>query len=795
MQVNKVLLCWLGLSLMGLAGCEGAKDREAKYLSKAQAYFEEKNYDKVRVELKNVLQINPKNVEARYLSALLAEQNQDWRKMFGNLSAVVEAQPDHFDAQLKLGKLFLFSKQADKALEKAELVLQKRPQDADALALKAAIAYSNGDTEAAKTLLKQALAAQAGHLDASLLLIKLLGDEKNLSEAKGVLEQALDAHPDKLQLSLIKTKMLLAEGQTDQAEILLQALLQRFPDNEPLYYDLAKLYVADKKLDQAEHVLKQLVGQLPDKDQPKYVLIDFLSRQRGKEQAEKELDALIRDNPDNFGFKFARIGLYREQPDRVGRILEQIIGDDPMGTAGIKARNRLAQLSMSQQDEARARKLVEEVIELESRNTDALLLRAGLEMKDQDFEAAIADSRTVLRDDPESERALMILASAQLNSKNFELAEETLEKVLSVNPKNFPAAKDLARMQIRNNDVNGAVDLLERLRPMAREQKDRDVAVMLIDIYGKRQEWDKAEAIANELLEHSDAKELPHYKLAQLYLGQQKYREAIDEFRKILPTNPTAPDVLAGLVNSYLALKQEGEAEKILDQTLAANPDNPILLTMRAELHRNLKQFEDAERLFKKVVKLKPQADLGYRNLASVYLMQKQLDKAIGVYRQGLQEIPDNPSLLMQSAILHTTKGESESAMAAYDKLLQVVPDNLLAANNLASLLADSAKPQDLQRSLSLAEKLRDSKYPAFLDTYGWVSLKNGKTGDALAALESVVGMEGAIPEMHFHLGMAYLAAGRTEEARRELEKAVENDARFKGLEQAKAELEKLAAK
>ncbi len=787
---KRVLALCLGVSLLSLAGCEGTEEREVKYFNKAQAYFDEDNFEKMQVELKNVLQINPKNINARYLMALAAEKEQDWRKMFSNLSAVVEAKPDHYAAQLKLGKLLLFSKENDKASEKAELVLANEPNNPDALALKATIHLSKKENAEAKALLNKVLEIEPGHYDASLLLIKMLGDEKNLTEAKQILENALAAHPDKLKLSLVKVNILMAEDKKEEAEVLFQSLVQKFPENENLSFSLAKLYISEEKNDQAEAVLRNLVAKLPEKDQPKFVLIDFLTRQRGVEQAEKEIDILISEAPDNFGFRFAKISLYKDQPEKIQQILESIIEDDKLGASGINARNKLAKLLSLKEDKEQARELLEQVIELDSRNTEALLFRSSILIQEKDFDGALADARTVLRDNPESEKALMLQAVAQLNTNKVELAKQSLEKVLLVNPKNLSAIKDLARIKVAQKDEAGAIKLLENARTLFKD--DQSISVMLIDLYGKNKHWEKAEGLAKGLLDSSDAKELPHYKLAQLYMGQQKFESAITEFQKILVTKPTAPDVLAGLVNSYLALKQEQKAEKLLDNAVASNKDNAALLTMRAELYRQRKQLTDAERLFKRVIELKPKVELGYNNLASIYLIQKQLEKAILVYQQGLQALPENGNFLMQIAVLSTAAGDREKAIDAYEKLLKIAPDNLLAINNLAVLLVERADQKAIEKAYSLIGPLKDSKHSAFLDTYGWTNYKNGKIDEALIALETVTKKADVIPEMHYHLGMLYIEKGRTEEAKLELEKAIANDAKFYGLDSAKEALQKL---
>ena len=233
------------------------------------------------------------------------------------------------------------------------------------------------------------------------------------------------------------------------------------------------------------------MNRLPEIDPPKFVLIDFLKRERGVDQATKEIEKLISENPDNFGFRFAELPLYKDNLEKVQLLLERIIEDDKLGPAGIDARNRLAKVVNSQGDQNRARKLVNDVIELDSKNVQALLYRAAMFVKEGDAESALADARTVLRDNPESEPALMIQASAQIKMKTAELAEETLEKIIAINSNNVLAIKDLARLKVLKKDDSKAIELLESAKVIAKG--DNDISVMLIELYGRSQQWDKAE--------------------------------------------------------------------------------------------------------------------------------------------------------------------------------------------------------------------------------------------------------------------------------------------------------------
>ena len=71
-------------------GCGGPEERKAKYLMRAQEYFQQGNFPKARVAIRNVLKIDPKDVEAYFLYAQVEEKERNWRNAIAGYQQVVE---------------------------------------------------------------------------------------------------------------------------------------------------------------------------------------------------------------------------------------------------------------------------------------------------------------------------------------------------------------------------------------------------------------------------------------------------------------------------------------------------------------------------------------------------------------------------------------------------------------------------------------------------------------------------------------------------------------------------------
>ena len=105
MKFYRILI--LTLCAYALISCGGAEERKAVYLEKAKASIEAGDLEKARIELKNVLQIDPKDADAYYQLGKIYEQKKEYRKAYGNYLKAEELNPDLLANQARLGRFYL----------------------------------------------------------------------------------------------------------------------------------------------------------------------------------------------------------------------------------------------------------------------------------------------------------------------------------------------------------------------------------------------------------------------------------------------------------------------------------------------------------------------------------------------------------------------------------------------------------------------------------------------------------------------------------------------------------------
>ena len=119
-----------------------------------------------------------------------------------------------------------------------------------------------------------------------------------------------------------------------------------------------------------------------------------------------------------------------------------------------------------------------------------------------------------------------------------------------------------------------------------------------------------------------------------------------------------------------------------------------------------------------------------------------------------------------------------------------------MAANDLACLLSEHPESyQDLNAAVTWAQKAQKARPDDgnVLDTLGWAYLKRGDAAQALQLLGRARQKAPEAPAVSYHLGVALLQAGKREEAKACLGKAVSGSGDFGGRDEAVRLLRRLS--
>lgn len=792
---RKAIALAIGIAIGGttLVGCSGSEERQAKYLARAQEYFDKGDLNKARIETKNVLQINSTNneaAEARYLLAQLAERDRNYQQMFGELSAALELNPNFTKAEIKLVQLLAGVGQLDKAREHVEKILQREPNNAEGYSARAMILIREKKPEEALVQAQKALELEPGLVTASAALASIYMDS-DPEKAEQALEESLKLNPDDLGLRVIQIQVLSKHNKTEEVIAKFKELIAKKPDELGYRVELANFYIEHQRLDDAEQLLRSTVEQKPEDDDAKLRLVEFLGKQRSPETAITQLEKFLGEKPGSYKLRSALARIYASggQADKAIATYQYTV-DNTRGkdADGIDARNRIIEILLAQKKKDEAATLIKDVLQLEPENPDSLFIRAQMSISGGDVNSAIADLRTILKNSPDSVPALLLMGSAQERIGATNLALDNYKKVVQTNPDNVPGLLNAARLQLDQGQTDDAQKMLEHARKLAPD--NLDVARSLADVYSRKKMWKEALEICEQLQLNSKTAPAGFYMAGVVRLQKQELPAAIDMFKKALDKEPRAVEPLQALMTALFVNKQSDQAEAYLEKHVKDHPDQIHAQELLGALYRQLKKYPDAEQTLGKVLDKQPDRISTYRELAQVYAAKGSPERIPALYAGALEKNPDNAELLVMQAQNFQATGKYQEALGNYEKLIKLQPDSSLLKNNLASLLLDHfVTPENLQRVEQLTTGFADSNNPYFLDTLGWLQYHKKNYPQAISLLEQAQKKGGKFPELHYHLGMAYLNNNMADKARAELSKALESKSKFEGRAEAEAAL------
>ncbi len=751
----------VSLALLLASGCASKEENKAKHLKTAKEYIAKNELKKAVIELKNVVQLDPKD-DAAYLD--LGEtylKLKEPREAFQAYSRAVSANPENLKAQLKLGQMLLLGRQTDEAKKKADLILAKSPDNVEALSLLSGVQVQQRDLDGAIATLEKASALNPNHFNTQLSLGRLLLLKGEPGKAEEAYLKAIALDPGSGVPYIELSRIYAGKGEWDKAEAELKRMIQASGSTYETLHVLALFYESAKKSELAEQTYLKAVEAAPQGDvTPLMNLAGYYARMKSYDralEAMRKAEEIKKDDPNvlvnmaELHFDFNKL---KEAEATVDRVLEKEKGH-------VEANLLKGRILLTRRDFGSALNRFDVVVKESPRNSMAYYFRGLCYIAKGDPKMGQRDLLKAVEFNPGLLDARLILAEFYLNERNADLARQQVDAAVRIAPRNTRVLMHQASLKVLERDIKGAEEIYGRII-----QTDADYAPVYIQ-------------------------------LGLVYNLTNRQAEAFKSFNKALTINPKQTDALALIVGLRVRDKKYDEAMKACEEHKGKVADSPVSLALIEYLEGNVflakKDIKAAQNRFKKAIEIEPNNPAAYVALADTYAREKRFDEAIKEYEAVIAKNPRYLAGYMAVGTLYDQKGDGKKAETYYRKALDIKRDFGPAANNLAWNLADRGGNIDEALTYAQIAKEQLPNSAAVMDTLGYIYYLKGSYLNAIAEFQDSLARDPGNAVINHHMALAQYKNNDKAKAKDYFEKALQLDPNYKGADDARKLLKEIA--
>jgi len=728
-----VLLC-----LVLLAGCSRDPNvRKQKYFESGQRYFEKGKYREAAIQFGNAVQVDPHYGKAHYQLAQTFLKLQDWSRAYQELIKTIEFDPKNTQPHLDIANLLIAGRQFPEALRHLDLVQSSEPANPELHVALANLNAGQNNLGAALQEMKKAIELGPDRAQSYLELALLQLRANDAESAEASFKKAVALDPKAMNAQLALGSFYQTRSRFPEAEQQFRHAMEVDPKNPEPRASLARLYMAEGKKAEAEEFLRKVKGDFPDNSVGYRMLGDFYFANGDVDKAVAEYGALYQEHPKDLQLKKNYVQLL---------------------------------ILKSRLDEAR--KLDNEILKGNPSDTEALIFKGEISLRDGKPQEAIDSLQTAIKNDPDNGVAHYHLGAAFDQLGNLERAESEWRQAVKSRPDLVDAQRALAAVAIRRSDVNSLVQAADQIINFQSTSPDGYIFRSIAEI--NRKQARQAEDDIHKAIEVAPQSPLGYVQMGNFRLLEKKYKEAESYYQQALDRDSNSVDALSGIVNLYLTQKEPDKAIAAVNTQLAKVPNSSAFHDLLGTLlYDHKKDTKGAEAELKKAAELDNKNSDALIKLGRVQAVEGQADQAISTYEQSLKANPRDFRFYILIGELYEYKKDWDHAKDYYQKALGLQPDNALASNNLAYVMLQQGGNIDVALSMAQTARRGMPDSPNVADTLGWAYYQKGVYNTAIDLFKEAVKKSPDDPTFHYHLGLAYQKTNQPALAKEHLQRVL----------------------
>lgn len=759
------------------------------------------------------------------------------------LMEALAADPEYVPARLADIRVTAANSDLAGASAKIDALLNKHPNNADALFLKGNLADATGNLTEALAQYQKTISAKPTYLMAHVAAISILLRDKKLDEATAQLVSLKKIAPKHPQTYLLDAQVNYQKKDFKTARESAQQLLRITPNHAgalqiagAVEYQLRSYQQAETHLSKALQISpnlmlarRLLVATHLRSGQPAKA-VEVLTPVLGSIEKDSGLLTLAgeaylqNDDPDKAASYFEKASklepensakktslaiahMAQGKSDVAFEELEQLSGSD----SGITADLALVASHLRNNQLDKALKAIDQIEKKQPANPATHNLRGRALLAKKDAAGARKSFDKALSLNPTFFPAVSALAGLDILEKKPKEAQKRFENLLSADPKNVQALLTLAQLKVADGGTPAEVlTLIEKAVSAAPTEVVPRVA--LIQYHLKNKDNKKALSAANDA--NSSIPDKPEI-LDALGKTQQlsgDFNQALTTYSKLASMQPTSPLASIRIAEVHIANKNQDEAIKSLKKALEIKPDFVEVQRTLIQVAMQNKNPKEALNIARTVQKQRPKEAFGYIFEGDIHAANGSINDATGAYRSGLKQtnapelavklngamlasgnaaeaekmaaewLKNHPKDILFRLYLGDLAGANKNhsqAVTHYLSALALQPNNALILNNLAWASSQTKSPKALEYAEKANQLAPDQ--PAFMDTLAVILADKGDTAKAIELLRKALTAAPQAAAIQLNLAKVLIKADKKTDARIELEALAKLGEKFSG--------------
>jgi tetratricopeptide (TPR) repeat protein len=741
----------IAIAALLLSACQSEQDKIAQHLKRGQEYTDAEKWGEAIIEYKNVIQLDPKNIEGHWKLSQAYLKSDKPREGFWELRETVRLDPKNHDAKLQFAQISVFAGELEEALARAEEVIAEDPNRVEAYLVQGQALEALKRPDEALTAFKKAVEIKPDDLASRLLLANF---QRRAGDRAGAETQFLEA----VKLAnnteaYIALGGFYAEGgdravDAENAYKKALELATETPAKIRAYTVLSIFYYLNDRFDDTVATLEKGIESTDQSVDLIYLLARMYREKKDFAKADQLAQRATEVKPDDYQ-TYLVLSAYRDQiGDRDGALTAARKAVEVAPPDAIDAPLRVAEVLLeigfmqNQPDKVKeGQDLVEKALAKAPGEPGALFVKAKLDIAEKRFDEAIRGLRTAIDQRPEWAKAHFLLGSALALSGERTAARTELARALEIDGTMFEARRLLTDVHAALGEHEYAV---EEGRRYLKERPD-DVSVRL-RVAQSLVNLDRTDEALAEVQSVEDSKRNAevNYATARIYMRKNDLDTAREFLEKALAEWPTHPEILGSLLTIDASQGRLAESSSRVKAVLAEKPDDANLQQLAGRMAVLEGRNAEAEAALKKAIELDPKLMSSYRLLAQFYARTGRTGETISTYENALAVNPEQPQIHHFLGVLYEYNGDKKKAVEHYEAAIRAEPNLGEAKNNLAYLFAE--QKQNLDRALDLAQEAKAlmPDDPNTADTLGWVLYQRGVPSAAIGYLKEAVAARGS---------------------------------------------------